>query len=102
MTPLLYVLAGAALGGVIGWLIGSRHSSAPTDNRLEGELRQQLSQRETELAQSREQITQTKTSLATAQANQIAAEKLLAEQRTLHDRALSEAKIAQEKALADL
>jgi len=102
MNPILYVLLGAALGGVIGWLIGSRRSAAPADSRLENELRQQLTQRETELAQTREQITQTKTALATAQANQTGAETLLAEQRTLHDRALADAKAAQEKALADL
>ena len=102
MNPLLYVLVGAVFGGAIGWLIGSRRTAAPTDNRLEGELRQQLAQRETELTQTREQITQTKTALATAQANQAGAEKLLAEQRTFHERALAEAKTAQEKALADL
>jgi DNA recombination protein RmuC len=40
--------------------------------------------------------------LATAQANQAAAERLLAEQRTIHEKALQEAKELQAKALADL
>ena len=41
-------------------------------------------------------------SLARAQANQGAAEKILAEQRQLHEQTLRDAKAAQEKALADL
>jgi DNA recombination protein RmuC len=102
MNSILYALIGAALGFVIGWLIGSRRSATPADSRLENELRQQLTQRETELNQTREQITQTKTALATAQANQAGAEKLLVEQRALHERAVTDAKAAQEKALADL
>ncbi len=102
MNPLVYGLLGLALGGVIGWLLGSRRSATPTDSRLENELRQQLVQRESDLAQTRDQLTLTKTSLATAQANQVGAEKLLGEQRTLHERALTDAKTAQDKALADL
>ena len=76
---------GGGLGLLIGWLLGSRKQTvAPSDPRLENELRQQLTQRETELAQMREQFSQSKTSLATAQANQAAAEKILAEQKQLH------------------
>lgn len=96
------VIAGGA-GISIGWLIGSRkQTGAPADNRLEAELRQQLTQREAETAQTREQLSLSKTSLATAQANQAAAEKILTEQKQLHEQTLREAKAAQEKALADL
>ena len=102
----VYLLIGLALGGglglFIGWLLGRGRAAAPTDWRLENELRQQLTQREAELAQTREQLSQTKTSLATAQANQAASEKILAEQRQLHEQTLRDAKAAQEKALADL
>jgi DNA recombination protein RmuC len=102
----VYLLIGLALGGglglFIGWLLGRGRAAAPTDSRLENELRQQLTQREAELAQTREQLSQTKTSLATAQANQAAAEKILAEQKQLHEQTLRDAKAAQEKALADL
>ena len=94
---------GGGLGLLIGWLLaGRQQTAAPTDARLENELRQQLTQRETELHQSREQLSQSKTSLATAQANQTAAEKILAEQKQLHEQTLRDAKTAQEKALADL
>jgi DNA recombination protein RmuC len=95
------------IGGGLGWLIGTlmargKQTVAPSDQRLENELRQQLQQREGELTQLRSEAVSIKTSLATAQANQAGAEKLLAEQRALHDRALIEAKEAQAKALADL
>jgi DNA recombination protein RmuC len=94
---------GGGLGLLIGWLFASRKQTvAPPDARLENELRQQLTQRETELAQTRDQLSQSKSSFATAQANQTAAEKILAEQKSLHEQTLRDAKAAQEKALADL
>jgi len=93
---------GGGLGLLVGWLLGRARAGAPADNRLENELRQQLAQRESELNQSRSEAGQSKTALATAQANQSSAEKLLAEQRALHERAMAEAKAAQEKAIADL
>jgi DNA recombination protein RmuC len=93
---------GGGLGVLMGWLLGRARAAAPADNRLENELRQQLAQREAELNQVRTEATQVKTALAAAQANQAGAEKLLAEQRALHERAMAEAKAAQEKALADL
>ena len=94
---------GGGLGLLIGWLIGSRKQTvAPTDSRLENELRQQLNQRDAELAQTREQLSQSKTATATAQANQAAMEKILAEQKQLHEQNLRDAKAAQEKAIADL
>jgi DNA recombination protein RmuC len=96
------VIAGG-LGLFIGWLMGSRkQTSTPADNRLETELRQQLTQRESEIAQMREQLSQARTFLATAQANQAAAEKILTEQKQLHEQTLRDAKSAQEKALTDL
>ena len=93
---------GGGLGLFIGWLLGSRKQTGATDARLENELRQQLAQREADLNQTRKQLSQTETSLATAQANQAAAEKILAEQKQLHEQTLRDAKSTQEKALADL
>lgn len=107
MSSAIYLLIGLTAGGliglVIGWLLGSRKQVvAPADARLENELRQQLTQREAELRQTNEQLTQSKTAVATAQANQAAAERILAEQKQLHEQTLREAKAAQEKAIADL
>jgi DNA recombination protein RmuC len=96
---LLALLAGIALGIFIGWLLWR---GARADERLENELRQQLAQRDADLAQTRGQLSQTNASLATAQANQAAAEKILAEQKQLHEQTLRDARAAQDKALADL
>jgi len=100
---LIGLIVGGGLGLLIGWLISGRKQTVPpADARLETELRQQLAQREAELNQSREQVTQIKTNLATAQANQAAAERILAEQKALHEQTLRDAKASQEKAIADL
>jgi DNA recombination protein RmuC len=95
------------LGLVIGWLFthrraGGANPGAATDLRLENELRQQVTQRETALSQTREQLSTSQASLAAAQANQAAAEKILAEQKLLQEQTLRDAKAAQEKAVADL
>ena len=95
---LAFVLGGG-LGLLIGFLVRKR--GAP-DHRLEAELRQQLGQRDAELTQTRADVVQIKTSLATAQANQSSAEKLLEEHRALHERAMQEARDSQAKALLDL
>ena len=98
---LIAFAVGGLLGLLIGWLLG-RGRSTPSDNRLEVELRQQVSQREAELNQARGEIGRITNALATAQANQASADKLLSEQRALHERAMAEAKAAQERALGDL
>lgn len=95
------------LGGGLGWLIGfllsrSKQTATPANAALENELRQQLQQRDGELTQLRSEVVSIKTSLATAQANLASAEKLLSDQRALHERAMAESKEAQAKALADL
>ncbi len=96
------VIAGT-LGLLIGWLIGSRkHTVAPADVRLENELRQQLAQREAALNLTGAELSQAKTALATAQADQAAAERILADQKQLHEQNLRDARAAQEKAIADL
>jgi DNA recombination protein RmuC len=83
---------GGGLGLLIGWLVGSRRqTTAPADGRLENELREQVKQRESELEKLRAQNLETANARAAAEAGQNAAQKLLADQ-----------KILQEKALADL
>lgn len=104
MTEVIYLLAGLVigglLGGLIGWLFAARRN--PSEERLAAELRQQLTQRETELAQSREQLAQSNIARATAEAGRAASEKLLVEQRQFHEQHLLAAKQAQDKALTDL
>jgi DNA recombination protein RmuC len=100
---LIAFAAGGLLGLLVGWLAGrGRATTAAPDNRLEGELRQQVTQREGELARLRDELAQTSNARAAAEAQKTGAEKLLAEQRQVHEQGLREAKSAQEKALADL
>jgi DNA recombination protein RmuC len=89
------------LGLLIGWLLGSRRS-APPDTRLETELRQQVTQRETESTQLREQLALASNARAAAEAQKGAADQMLATQREAHEQQLREAKAAQEKAIVDL
>jgi len=96
-------LLGGGLGWLIGWLMArGKQTVAPANAALENELRQQLQQRDGELSQLRRETVSINTSLATAEAQKTSTEKLLAEQRALHDRVLTEAKEAQAKALTDL
>jgi DNA recombination protein RmuC len=84
---LLALLAGVGLGIFIGWLLWR---GARSDSRLESELRQQIGQRESELDKLRGQISEAGNARAAAEAKQGAAEKLLAEQRSLQERALAD------------
>ncbi|MBI5385115.1 MAG: DNA recombination protein RmuC [Verrucomicrobia bacterium] len=82
MNDVLFLLVGLVLGGAVGWLLGSRRPvSAPADQRVENELRQQLIQRDNELSQARGQITQLTQGRTAAETNQSAAEERLAEQQ---------------------
>jgi DNA recombination protein RmuC len=74
-------LAGLALGGTLGWLLRSLRP-VPPDTRLETEVRQQLAQRESELAATRAAAAQAAAAQAGAEASHAAAEKALAERRT--------------------
>ena len=84
---LLALLAGIGLGIFIGWLLWR---GARSDSRLENELRQQIGQRESELEKLRGQISDAGNARAAAEAKQGAAEKLLAEQRELQAKALTD------------
>ena len=84
---LLALLAGAGLGIFIGWLLWH---GARSDSRLEADLQQRLAQREADLEKLRGQISDAGNARATAEAKQGAAEKLLAEQRILQDKALAD------------
>jgi len=98
---LIGLLMGVALGFLLGWLYRRGQATAP-DDRLADELRGQLTQREAELDKLREQVTRTAEAAADAKAKKEAAEKLVNDQRALHEHTMAEAKAAQSKALADL
>ena len=98
---LIGVIVGGALGFLVGWLYRRGQAVAP-DDRLANELRQQLTQRETELAQLRDQLTTATSAQAAAEASRAATEKLINDQREMHEKSLRDAKEAQEQALADL
>ncbi|HXT13716.1 MAG TPA: DNA recombination protein RmuC [Candidatus Angelobacter sp.] len=107
MSTTTNLIIGFALGGflclIAAWLFGPRRRpTAAADSGLEAELRQQIAQKETELAKVRSQLAEATNARASAEAKQAAAEKLLGEQRELHEKALQETKELQTKALADL
>lgn len=89
MEPLLYLVFGIALGGVIGWLLGTRlrpeRTEAPlaTVNLIEAELRHQLGQREAELVQTRKELAEVSAGLAGTEARGQATERTLVEARQL-------------------
>jgi DNA recombination protein RmuC len=84
------VLIGGGLGFLIGWLAGRARGGSGPDARLETELRQQVAQRESEVTQLRSQLTDASNARSAAEASRVAAEKLVAEQRALQDKALAD------------
>src|SRR5215472_508211 len=105
MTEAIYLLTGVVLGAGVGWVVGwvlGKNRAAPTDGRLEVELRGQLAQRESELVPLRSQLVEANKARAVAEANQSASQQMLAEQRASHEKATEEIRENQKKALADL
>jgi DNA recombination protein RmuC len=84
---LIAVCIGGGIGVLMGWLKWGGKSS---DARLENELRQQISQRESEVEKLRGQFSEAGNARAAAEAKQAAVEKLLAEQKSLQDKALAD------------
>jgi DNA recombination protein RmuC len=84
---LIALLVGGVIGILFGWL---KWSGKNFDARLEKELREQVTQRESELEKLRGQFSETSNARAAAEAKQNAAEKILAEQRELQTKALAD------------
>ncbi|HEU5395935.1 MAG TPA: DNA recombination protein RmuC, partial [Verrucomicrobiae bacterium] len=84
---LIGALVGVALGTLFGWL---KWGGKRSDLRLENELREQVRQREGELAQLRGQSLEAANARAAAEAKQAAAEKMLADQKSLQEKALAD------------
>jgi DNA recombination protein RmuC len=100
---LIGLAAGAALGGVAGWLLalrraGSRSGAGP----LEDELRQQIGRKDAELGDARNQLGLSQAALATAHAEKGAADQRLAEHRQFHEDTLRALREAHDKAMVDL
>lgn len=84
---LIALLIGSALGFLAGWL---KWSGKKYDNRLENELRTQLTQRESDLERSRTLVMEAGNARAAAEAKQSAAEMLLVEQKKLQEKTLAD------------
>lgn len=80
MNEFLFLLVGLLVGAVVGWLLALRRVSAP-DQRVEAELRQQLAQRDVELSQVRNQVTQLTQSFTAAETGRAGAEARMVEQQ---------------------
>lgn len=107
MNPVHYLLAGLALGillgGALGWLLGRyRARSTASEDPLLLELRQQKDQLTAESTAAKTQVTDLQARLAAAEALKAAAEAALINQSELHERHRAETRLTQEKALADL
>jgi DNA recombination protein RmuC len=76
------------IAGVIILLTRRRGGVAMTDSRLENELRQQLTQRDSDIRQLRSQLSEASNARAAAEAQHSAAERMLVEQRALQEKAL--------------
>ena len=66
MSEVSYLVSGLFVGGgvglAVGWVLArNRAATTPADTRLEAELRQQLSQKETELGPLRSQLAEADT-----------------------------------------
>ncbi|HEV2330825.1 MAG TPA: DNA recombination protein RmuC [Verrucomicrobiae bacterium] len=84
---LIALVIGVAAGFIAGWLKWAGKNSDP---RLENELRQQIAQRESDLEKLRPQLMDAANARAAAEAKQAAAETLLAEQKSLQEKALAD------------
>jgi DNA recombination protein RmuC len=103
VAALIGLALGLSLGGLLGWLLGQRRMGLRrADDPLLAELRQQVGQREAELAGARRQLNDAQQVLSVAQAAQAAAERVLKEQKERHAQQLAEAREGQERGLASL
>jgi len=104
LNLLLGLGIGVVLGAVIGWLFAARKVTvAQTDLQpMVDELRKREEQANADLSTTRQQLTDSKTRTASAEAERDAAKHILETQRQLHDKALIEARESQAKALTDL
>jgi len=99
---LIAFVLGSGLGALLVWVYTRGRYGGGGDSKLEGELRDQLTRREREVAELRSELSESVAGRARAEAAKAAGDDLLVQQRESHDRALKEAQAAQAKALTDL
>jgi DNA recombination protein RmuC len=103
VDSLLHLGTGLLLGMLVGWLAASWLAARrPAPTPLEGELRQQLTLRESDLNEVRGQLSNATQALASAEAGRRGSDALLAEQRRWHEQQLAAHKEAQTRAIQDL
>lgn len=104
MNP-LYLIITTLAGLILGWLLGS-HFGAPSGQPIANDLREQLKQKETALAEARQRETELVAAEAAirakAEAEHEAAAAMITEKDAVYARQLEEAKGIREKGLADL
>ncbi|HTV75915.1 MAG TPA: DNA recombination protein RmuC [Candidatus Baltobacteraceae bacterium] len=84
------LLIALVIGGAAGFLAGWLKWAGKNDHRLEDELRQQITQKDSDLEKSRAQAMDAANACAAAEAKQAATEKLLGEQKDLQEKALAD------------
>ena len=90
LTLLAALLVGVALGVVLGWFIRQAKSIAPVETPMEGELRRQLQQTQSDLSQLRADLAKVTAAEAEANAKAQAVSALLDEQRRTQEKAHGE------------
>lgn len=92
MWLLVGAVVGLVVGGSIGWLAArTRSTPQPLDARLEHELRQQISQTQTDLSSLREQLSGATESLAAARTREEVALRRVQELKAEHEQSQKEA-----------
>ncbi|MGH7978007.1 MAG: DNA recombination protein RmuC [Limisphaerales bacterium] len=84
------LLIALLLGGAAGFLAGWLKWAGKNDRRLENELREQILQRQSDLDKSRANLMEATNARAAAEANRDAAEKMLAGQKALQEKAMAD------------
>lgn len=83
MWPILYLLLGLALGGIIGWFLGLRSAArAPEEDRFERELKEQAQRAQADAERLRQELS---AALSKAAASDASREALSSELATVRD-----------------
>jgi DNA recombination protein RmuC len=94
---------GTGIGFLLGWLWNQRRGARqPTSDAYVEELRRQVQQREAEVTDLRAEVTDIRSRLASSETSRESSDRLLSEQKELHQKQVTELRQAHDKALLDL